>query len=33
MDIQALYPEESLRQPLHVAVDSQNRVIPECRIV
>ncbi|MEH8615364.1 bifunctional diaminohydroxyphosphoribosylaminopyrimidine deaminase/5-amino-6-(5-phosphoribosylamino)uracil reductase RibD [Klebsiella pneumoniae] len=32
-DTQALYPEENLRQPLRVVIDSQNRVTPEHRIV
>ncbi len=32
-DTRALYPEENLRQPLRVVIDSQNRVTPEHRIV
>lgn len=32
-DTQALYPQENLRQPLRIIIDSQNRVTPEHRIV
>jgi diaminohydroxyphosphoribosylaminopyrimidine deaminase/5-amino-6-(5-phosphoribosylamino)uracil reductase len=32
-DTQALYPQENLRQPLRIVIDSQNRVTPEHRIV
>ncbi len=32
-DIQSLYPQESLRQPLRIVLDRQNRVTPEHRIV
>ena len=32
-DTQALYPQERLRQPIRIVVDSQNRVTPEHRIV
>ncbi|EKS7427002.1 TPA: bifunctional diaminohydroxyphosphoribosylaminopyrimidine deaminase/5-amino-6-(5-phosphoribosylamino)uracil reductase RibD [Enterobacter cancerogenus] len=32
-DIQALYPQENLRQPPRIVIDSQNRVTPEHRIV
>ena len=27
-DTQALYPQENLRQPLRIIIDSQNRVTP-----
>lgn len=27
-DTQALYPQENLRQPLRIVIDSQNRVAP-----
>ena len=32
-DTQALYPQEKLRQPLRIVIDSQNRVTPQHRIV
>ena len=32
-DTQALYPQENLRQPLRIVIDSQNRVTPQHRIV
>lgn len=32
-DTQALYPQENLRQPLRIVIDSQNRVTPEHRII
>lgn len=32
-ETQALYPQENLRQPLRVVIDSQNRVTPQHRIV
>lgn len=32
-DTQALYPQENLRQPLCIVIDSQNRVTPQHRIV
>lgn len=32
-DIQARYPQENLRQPLRIVIDSQNRVTPQHRIV
>ncbi|MFV7530269.1 bifunctional diaminohydroxyphosphoribosylaminopyrimidine deaminase/5-amino-6-(5-phosphoribosylamino)uracil reductase RibD [Enterobacter mori] len=32
-DTQALYPQENLRQPLRIIIDSQNRVTPDHRIV
>lgn len=32
-DTQALYPQENLRQPLRIIIDSQNRVTPKHRIV
>lgn len=32
-DTQALYPQDNLRQPLRIVIDSQNRVTPEHRIV
>ena len=32
-DTQALYPQENLRQPLRIVIDSQNRITPEHRIV
>jgi len=32
-DTQALYPQENLRQPLRIVIDSQNRVPPAHRIV
>ena len=32
-DIQALYPQENLRQPLRIVVDSQNRVTPEHALI
>lgn len=31
-DIKAIYPEETLRQPIRIVVDSQNRVTPEHKI-
>ena len=30
---QALYPQQNLRQPIRIVIDSQNRVTPEHRIV
>ncbi|MCJ8705483.1 bifunctional diaminohydroxyphosphoribosylaminopyrimidine deaminase/5-amino-6-(5-phosphoribosylamino)uracil reductase RibD, partial [Escherichia coli] len=30
---QALYPQQNLRQPVRIVIDSQNRVTPEHRIV
>lgn len=32
-DTRALYPQENLRQPLRIVLDSQNRVTPQHRIV
>ena len=32
-ETQTLYPQENLRQPLRVVIDSQNRVTPQHRIV
>lgn len=32
-DIRARYPQENLRQPLRIVIDSHNRVTPEHRIV
>lgn len=32
-DIQARYPQENLRQPIRIVIDSANRVAPEHRIV
>lgn len=32
-DVQAIYPEENLRQPLRIILDSQNRVMPQHRLV
>ncbi|HBI10283.1 MAG TPA: bifunctional diaminohydroxyphosphoribosylaminopyrimidine deaminase/5-amino-6-(5-phosphoribosylamino)uracil reductase RibD [Franconibacter pulveris] len=32
-DTQALYPQENLRQPLRVIIDSHNRVTPQHRVV
>lgn len=32
-DVQALYSQEDLRQPVRIVIDSQNRVTPEHRIV
>jgi diaminohydroxyphosphoribosylaminopyrimidine deaminase/5-amino-6-(5-phosphoribosylamino)uracil reductase len=32
-DIRACYPQENLRQPLRIVIDSHNRVTPEHRIV
>lgn len=32
-DVQALYPQENLRQPVRIVVDSQNRVTPDHALV
>ena len=32
-DVQAIYPEENLRQPLRIILDSQNRVTPEHQLM
>ena len=32
-DVQAVYPEQSLRQPLRIILDSQNRVTPQHQLV
>ncbi|WP_297206919.1 bifunctional diaminohydroxyphosphoribosylaminopyrimidine deaminase/5-amino-6-(5-phosphoribosylamino)uracil reductase RibD [uncultured Pluralibacter sp.] len=32
-DVQAVYPQENLRQPVRIVIDSHNRVTPEHRIV
>ena len=32
-DVQARYPQENLRQPVRIVIDSQNRVTPAHRIV
>ena len=32
-EVQAIYPEENLRQPLRVILDSQNRVTPQHQLV
>ncbi|XTZ37481.1 bifunctional diaminohydroxyphosphoribosylaminopyrimidine deaminase/5-amino-6-(5-phosphoribosylamino)uracil reductase RibD [Salmonella enterica] len=32
-EVQALYPQEEVRQPLRIVIDSQNRVTPQHRLV
>ncbi|MGA5654450.1 bifunctional diaminohydroxyphosphoribosylaminopyrimidine deaminase/5-amino-6-(5-phosphoribosylamino)uracil reductase RibD [Rahnella contaminans] len=32
-DVQAVYPQENLRQPLRIILDSQNRVTPQYQLV
>jgi len=32
-DTQRIYPQESLRQPLRIVIDSQNRVTPQHKLV